>query len=191
LLLSPEKGIALTFPTDGRGRAVAGIKTQVVSQGKDLIDYGLNQFPMVTAGEIGPAYGTCKKGISCENRPRGLKTDPTGRMAGGMEDFNPVGPQRNLLSLGKGSIRPGPQARGIQGMNEDRCPGDAAEFAYTADMVHMAVGDQDIFYFQTAFGNLINKAQGFSSGIDYQPFSGLGMTQDIAVGLKGPDRDFF
>jgi hypothetical protein len=186
-----EKGVGTTLPSDGRGRAVARIDPQVVSQGKDLPDHPLNQSLMIASGEISPADGPGEEGVPGKDRTRGVKTYPSRRMSRGVNDLYPVSPQGDLLAVGKGPIRACPQSRRIKSMDEDRGLGDPAEFADSSYVVHVGVGDQDGDYFQTTPDDLLYDAQGLRPGIDHQPFPAFGMAKDVAIGLKGPDHYFF
>ena len=81
------------------------IDAQIVSKGKYLFPYPLNQLLMIASGKVGASYGTGKKCIPCKNRAWRVKADTAGRMPRCMDHLYPICTDFNFLSVKKCPIR--------------------------------------------------------------------------------------
>src|SRR3972149_5739129 len=92
------------------------IYAQIVSKGKYLFHYPLNQFHMIAFRKVGASYGTGKKCIPSKDSAWRVKTYTAGRMPWCVDYLYPICTDFNFLSVRKCLIRRETQSGRIQPM---------------------------------------------------------------------------
>jgi hypothetical protein len=196
-----------SFGVDCGPGAVAGQDAGVARQGQETGFDGLDDLARVSAGEIGAADAAGKQSIAGNDHLERLemKTNRTLGVTGRVQNFSGVAIETDTQAIGEAYIWCGH----IRGWNADPCrlflhhlekreiifvekdgsAGEVLQFERTADVVDVAVRDQDLLELESEVGEAPVNPADFIAGIDDDGFGGILVAKEGAIALQGADDE--
>jgi hypothetical protein len=185
-----EEGIRSPLRADCTGRPVTRIDPQIVAKGKYLVPHPFHEFLVASPLKISSTHRSCEESVPRKNCARRNETNPSGRMSGSVNDRQGISAYLNLHPFRKAPVGRNAEGCSIVGVNEDRCFGDPFQFLDSADVIDVAVGDQDLLYADPVLGDLFGYAENFIAWIDDNAFKRVFASQDVAICLIRTYRQF-
>jgi len=169
---------------------MARVDAKVISQWEDLLDDPIQKCGMIAAWKIRPPDGACKEGVTREDSSCCLKADPTRRVSGGVNDLEGIDTHLDFLTLIEVAVRLETESRSVQAVDQHRGLCDPLEFRSTTCVVHMTVGDENIFYLESVVCDFFDNAEHFIARIDNQAVIRFFAPEHVTVCLVGADHYF-
>ncbi len=195
--------------SNGGGWAVAGDYLSFAGQGEQAALDGVQDLRTVAAREVGAADAAGEKCVSRQEQIERNEVQADGALgvAGGVEDLSRIGVEADLLAVGEGFVwrsgfRSGDAKPGrllvhdvelleVRFVHENRRAGKALELERAADVVDVAVGDEDLFELEIVGSEAAVNTADFVTGVDDDGFTCGFVAKDGAVALQRADREGF
>jgi hypothetical protein len=202
-----KEWIVQPFVADcGRG-TVAGQHASVAGQGQETGFDGLDDLARVPAGEIGAADTAGKQSIAGNDHLERLemKTNRTLGVAGRVQNFSGVAIETDTQAIGEAYVGCGHirrwnadpcrlflhhlEKREVIFVEKDGSAGEVLQLERAADVVDVAVRDQDLLELESEVGEAAVNPADFIAGIDDDGFGGILVAKEGAIALQGADDE--
>ena len=202
-----EEGVGIAFFADGGGGAVAGDNDGRVGEGEEAVVEGAEDLAAVAAREVGATDGAGEECVAREEQIFGHEVEAdtalgvawsvedAGGVAGDADDHAFVGAAIGRNDDGRWDTEPG----GLIGheielgqvvlVEEDGGAGGFFEEGRAADVVDVAVGDDDLLQREVVGLEEGKDLRDIVAGIDDHGFAGGVVTEDGAVALERADGE--
>jgi hypothetical protein len=197
----------MPFGADGGEGAMARQDLGVVGKGQKPGFDGLDDLARVAAGEIGAADAAGKKGIAGDDHleRREMKTNRTLGVPRCVQHVGRVTIETNAKAILEADVGGGHvgcrdtdpcclllhhfEKGEIVLVEQDGSAREVLQLECAADMVDVAVGDQDLLELESKVGEAAINPADFIAGIDDDGFGGVLVTKQGAIALQGADDE--
>ena len=200
---SVQEGIAPPFVADGRNRAVARQDQRIVRQGHEFRFQAVEQRLRRAAVEVGTADRIAEQRIAGKDDAFTVQAEAARRMARRFQDCKVQMAQCQFIAVldqvvcrrtfdglaheqGQVIVRIGNEV-GIAGADVDRYVLALAQFLQGADVVGMAMGQEDEFQRQAVAGQCLVDGGIIPGRIDDHGFFRIRVVDDITIGHDGTE----
>jgi hypothetical protein len=205
--MGDQEWIVLPFGADSGCGAVAGQDPGVAGQGQEPGFDGLDDLARVAAGEIGTADAAGKQSIAGDDHLERLemKTNRTLGVTRCVQHFSGVAIETDPQAIGEAYVGSGHIRRGnadprglllhhlekreIVFVEKDGSSGEVLQLERAADVVDVAVRDQDLLELEAKVSEAAVNSADFIAGIDDDGFGGILVAKQGAVALQGADDE--
>lgn len=195
------------FGADRGGGAVARQDPGVVGKRQEPGLDGLDDLAWVAAGQIGAADAARKQSISGNDHLERLemKTNRTLGVTRRVQHFGGVAIETDTQPIGEAYVGSGHigcwnadprrlllhhfEKREIILVEKDGSAGEMLQLECAADMIDVAVRDQDLLELQAKVGEAAVNPADFIAGIDNDGFGGILVAEQGAIALQGADGE--
>jgi hypothetical protein len=195
------------FVSDGSRRSMPGMDPDIVAELKQFLLDTLLDGLKTSSRKVGAADGTRKQGIADKNVIVSIKGNTAPGVPRRMDDGQGDAAEGNFIIVfqfpargrrvfgiqtpGGGTFGNLTEHGGVKGMNEDGSAGNLMHSLIGTDMIHMAMGVDNIFDGQVGFGQSMQNSISFFAGINNHRLQCFLTAQNKTVCLDRPDSQCF